>query len=297
MEELLKEENQKLVMELRDRNMEVYLLRQENEELKKRDLIFSIEKIKENNAHLNFFTGLPNMATFVWILSLSTRTSDVKLCSSRLSKENHLLVILINLRLVLLNKDIAFRFSVCESVISRVLRNWLPALAICLQPLIKWPSKCVIRSNLPECFMKKFRNCVCIIDCYEIFIERPSNLATRAQSWSNYKHKNYKNNTVKYLIGISPTGAITFLSGGWGGRVSDKELTNQSGFFKYINFGDCILADRGFLIKDELAEKGANLYIPEFLEGKQQFSPQEVGTLRQLPNVRIHVERIIGRVK
>ena len=141
--------------------------------------------------------------------------------------------------------------------------------------------------------MKKFRNCVCIIDCYEIFIERPSNLTTCAQSWSNYKH----NNTVKYLIRISPTGAITFLSGGWGGRVLDKELTNQSGFFKYINFGDCILADRGFLIKDELAEKGANLYIPAFLKGKQQFSPQEVGTSRQLSNVRIHVERIIGRVK
>ena len=137
MEELLKEENQKLVMELRDRNMEVYLLRQENEELKKRDLIFSIEKIKENNAHLNFFTGLPNMATFVWILSLLTRTNDVKLCSSRLSKKNHLLVILIKLQLGLLNKDIAFHFSVCESVISRILRNWLPALAICLQPLIK----------------------------------------------------------------------------------------------------------------------------------------------------------------
>ena len=265
MEELLKEENQKLVMELCDRNMEVYLLRQENEELKKRDLIFSIEKIKENNAHLNFFTGLPNMATFVWILSLLTRTNDVKLCSSRLSKENHLLVILIKLQLGLLNNDIAFRFSVCESVISRILRNWLPALAICLQPLIKWPSKCVIRSNLPECFMKKFRNCVCIIDCYEIFIERPSNLTTRAQSWSNYKH----NNTVKYLIGISPTGAITFLSGGWGGRVLDKELTNQSGFFKYVNFEDCNLADRGFLIKDELAEKGANLYIPAFLKEKQ----------------------------
>ncbi|XP_047137548.1 uncharacterized protein LOC124814044 isoform X1 [Hydra vulgaris] len=251
-------------MELRDRNMEIYLLRQENEKLKKRDSSFSIENFKENNAHLNFFTGLPNIATFLWILSLLTRTDDVKLCLSRLSKENHLLIILMKLRLGLLNKDIAFRFSVCQSVISRVLRNWLPNLATCLQPLIKWPNKCVIRSNLPECFKKKFRDCVCIIDCYEIFIERPSNLTTRAQSWSNYKH----NNTIKYLIGISPTGAITFLSGGWGGRVSDKELTNQLSFLKYINFGDCILADRGFLIKDKLAEKGANLYIPAFLKGK-----------------------------
>jgi hypothetical protein len=36
-----------------------------------------------------------------------------------------------------------------------------------------------------------------IIDCFEIFIDRPSNLLARAETWSNYKH----HNTVKYLIG------------------------------------------------------------------------------------------------
>ena len=57
---------------------------------------------------------------------------------------------------------------------------------------------------------------VSIIDCSEIFIERPKNLAARAQNWSNYKH----NNLAKYLIGITPSGAIMFLYAGWDGRVS-----------------------------------------------------------------------------
>ena len=132
---------------------------------------------------------------------------------------------------------------------------------------------------------------MCIIDCTEIFIERPKSLTARAQTWSNYKH----NNTIKYLIGISLAGAVTFLSTGWGGRVSDKVLTLESGFSEKVSHGDCILADRGFLIEQELNEKGAYLKIPYFTKGKDQLSGKEVHESRQLSNVRIHVERVIGQ--
>ena len=51
-----------------------------------------------------------------------------------------------------------------------------------------------------------------IIDCFEIFIERPSNLQVRAYTWSNYKHKN----TAKVLVGIIPQGTVGFVSEAWG---------------------------------------------------------------------------------
>ena len=65
-------------------------------------------------------------------------------------------------------------------------------------------------SDIPVRFRRKYRHCICVIDCSEIFIEKPSKLNARAQTWSNYKH----NNTCKYLIGISPAGAVTVLSAG-----------------------------------------------------------------------------------
>ena len=88
-----------------------------------------------------------------------------------------------------------------------------------------------------------------------------------------------------------------FLSAGWGGRDSDKQISADSGFFDKIAMGDCILAGRGFTFKEELASFGATQKIPHFTKGKSQLSKKEVDTLRQLPNVRIHVERVIGQVK
>ena len=45
-------------------------------------------------------------------------------------------------------------------------------------------------------------------------MERPSDLLARAQVWSNYKH----HSTLKFLIGITPQGTISFVSKAYGGK-------------------------------------------------------------------------------
>lgn len=187
------------------------------------------------------------------------------------------------------NKDLALRFNIKQQYGSTILRNWLP-LSHSLKSLIVWPSR--ERTNLPKSF-QSFKNCCCIIDCTEIFIERPFNLNARAQTYSNYK----SHNTIKYLIKISPAEAVTFLSSGWGGRASYKEITLHSGFLDKVVHGDCALADRGFLIEEELATRGAVLRIPAFTRNRTQMSVRDVDVSRQIAHVRIHVERVIGRLK
>ena len=106
-----------------------------------------------------------------------------------------------------------------------------------------------------------------------------------------------QHNTVKFLIDITPCGAISFLSKYWGGRATDKCITMNSGFLKLFDFGDVVLADRGFDIGDDIALHGARLEIPAFTRGKKQLSMQKVEYSRRISEVRNHVEHVIGLLK
>ena len=76
-----------------------------------------------------------------------------------------------------------------------------------------------------------------------------------------------------------------------------QEITLESGFLDKLHFGDCVLADRGFTIADEIALCGATLKVPKFTRGKTQLPAGDVDFSRSLANVRIHVERVIGRLR
>ena len=46
-----------------------------------------------------------------------------------------------------------------------------------LKPLIMWPERENVRKTMPECFRAEFEDKVAVVtDCFEVFIERPSNL-------------------------------------------------------------------------------------------------------------------------
>ena len=99
------------------------------------------------------------------------------------------------------------------------------------------------------------------------------------------------------MIGIAPQGCVTYISPAWGGRVSDKRITEDSGLLKNLLPGDIVLADRGFNIEDSVAFYCASLKIPAFTRGKKQLSAYEVEETRMIASVRIHVERVIGLVR
>ena len=147
---------------------------------------------------------------------------------------------------------------------------------------------------MPASFQVSFgKKVAIIIDCFEVFLERPSNLHARACTWSSYKH----HNTVKVLLGITPQGVISYVSETWGGRVSDKYITEHCGMLDRLIPGDVVLADRGFDISESVGTMQAQLHIPAFTKGKTQLSALEVHETRKIANVRIHVERVIGNVR
>lgn len=253
---------------------------------------FSFKMLEGNDLKTKFYTGLPSWPVFLYVftfvsLDLNSRGNHA------LCLEDQFLLTLVKLHLNLLFEDVAHRFGISLSTASCTFSKWVEILFTRLQFLISWPQREVLLKNMPPAFTQLYPRCVCVIDCSEIFIETPNSFTSRSATYSNYK----KHNTIKFLIGITPSGAISFLSRCWGGRVSDKVLTQQSGFLDMLEQGDTVLADRGFTIEDDIALRGANLVIPSFTKGKMQLSQKEVETSKQLSHVRVHVERIIGLLK
>ena len=88
-----------------------------------------------------------------------------------------------------------------------------------LSPLVHWPDRESPIRTMQQCFKFSFGTKTTVItDCFEIFIEKSTNLLARVQTFSSYKH----HNTTKVLIGITPQGTISYASEAWGGRTSDK---------------------------------------------------------------------------
>ena len=180
--------------------------------------------------------------------------------SSSCSVFEQFLMVLIRLRLNAGVQDLGYQFNIHPSTVCHDFNKWLDVLYTKLQVFINWPDRANLLKTMPMVFRKAFQSCAIIIDCFEVFVERPTSLKARAQMWSNYK----KHNTAKFLIGISPQGSVSFISKGWGGKVSDVYLTEHSGLLEHLLPGDVVLADRGFTIEESMSILCAKVKHPPF---------------------------------
>lgn len=126
-----------------------------------------------------------------------------------------------------------------------------------------------------------------------LFTETPTALDVAAALWSEYKH----HHTIKFLVAITPRGAVSWVSPVYGGRASGIHFVRDSGFLNQIERYDLVQAYRGFKIREELLTMGANLAIPPSSAASMQMCASDVRQTSQIANVGIHVERVISRIK
>ena len=219
----------------------------------------------DSDAKVRFYTGLPSYE--VLMVVFEHVSSHVSRQTQNLSRFQEFVMVLIKLRLNVPLQDLAYRFVVSVTTVSRIFSYWMVVMDVRLKFMISWPEREQLWQTMPMCFQYAFaKKVTVVIDCFEVFIERPSNLLARAQTFSSYKH----HNTIKVLIGITPQGSISFVSEAWGGRTSDKYLTENCGFLEFLVPGDMVMADRGFTISDSVGLKQAKLTIPAFTKRKSQ---------------------------
>ncbi|XP_062620990.1 uncharacterized protein LOC134282606 [Saccostrea cucullata] len=277
-----------------------------------------IEKVTKNDKSIQQYTGLPNLETFNKISDLTLKyepnlkywtgehSENEKSYQNRgnkpgpsrkLSRYQELILTLVRFRLALPVVVMSDLFGVSCSRISSIFSTWIFYMYFMFKDFIFWPSRELVKKFMPKSFYK-FPRTRAIIDCSEIFIQRPRDPSVNARTYSTYK----SHNTFKFLVSITPTGAFNFVSQIWGGNTSDRYITMNSGFLDYVSPGDEIMADRGFTIRDLLTERHAYLNIPPFTRkctwGKGKYlTSTQIKKTRQIANLRIHVERAIQRLK
>lgn len=215
--------------------------------------------------------------------------------TKKITPSDKLLIFAMKMKLNLTYSALSALFRIHRTTVSNIFVSVLLDLNSGCQEFVRWPSREVIEYTLPPEFKKDYFKCRVIIDCTEFRTEQPAGIGNRVHFYSHYK----KGFRIKILVGCTPGGLISFVSQCFGGKTTDAQITIQSGFIQKLEPGDLVLADKGFPEIKSLIDgtgKGSFLGMPPFLE-KDHFTAEEVERTRSIAAVRIHIERIMQRLR
>lgn len=176
--------------------------------------VFGIDNIAGNDKLVNLYTGFPSddiLLAFFEFLGPAVANLNywgekererIRHRQRKLDPVDQFLLMLMKLKLNLHSLDLAVRFGISESLVSRYITTWVCFLYQHLKEIEWMPTVEQVTSTLPHAFRDKYPTTFAIIDGSEVFIETPSDLQMQSSTWSNYKH----HNTTKFLIACTPNG-------------------------------------------------------------------------------------------
>ena len=243
-------------------------------------------------------TSDKNLKVATGIEDLQIFRALVKCCMTRATckkadVERNVIITFMQLKHAMSFSLLAVLFRLSVPSISSIFADTVQLLGVILSAAICWPEKEEVMNNMPKCFTK-YQKTTLVVDCTEVPVESTKCLSCRLKCYSHYKGRQ----TCKFLIGVSPAGLITAVSVPWGGRASDKVIFEHMPVLNDLEpFADAVMADKGFHVEQALEERGIELYRPPFLRKSSQFSKADAIKTVDIAAARVHVERVIGRVK
>lgn len=254
---------------------------------------FTLTSLLNTDQDLKAFTGI-NFAV------LEALIECIKLVENKTSGDKHLcslkarvVLTLCKLKLCLSYECLGILFGISKSTAGNYFLETLHLLHAVLEEAVYFPEKDEILQNIPLCF-QNFKEVRIVLDCTEVPVESCKCLECRMRMYSHYKGRQ----TIKILIGTTPSGLISFCSVCYGGKASDKAIFIQSELIhKMIPCQDAIMADKGFLIDQVCEENRIKLIRPPFARKRIQMSTEDSLDNRSIAAARVHVERIMERLK
>ena len=196
------------LIEVLQGNLEEMSLQLKELQTKHEKSFFHLDNIKDNNYQINLYISFPDYETLLYFYE-NILESDAKVMhqwrsgeskdsyveektrrSCKLPLLEQLFLTLVRLRLGLFEFDLANRFGISQSSVSRITATWINLLFHSLKSLECYPPWHIVKKYMPGSFKEQYPNTRLIIDATEFGIEHPSSLVSQAATFSAYKNKN-----------------------------------------------------------------------------------------------------------
>ncbi|XP_067287719.1 uncharacterized protein [Pseudorasbora parva] len=191
---------------------------------------------------------------------------------------------MVHLSVGLAERDLGHRFNIHQSTVSQIITIWANFLYTILGSVRIWMSEEAVKAQMPTEF-QDYPDTRVVIDCTELRCQTPSSLLYQG----DVSHCSFKG-----LIGMAPHGAVTFVSSLCAGSVSDKELLKKSGIVSLLKPGMAVMVNKGLFVDDCVPCK---VYRPACLLNQEELPANEIRETQSIARLRIHIERLICRVK
>ena len=150
---------------------------------------FTSDFIKDNDVKTCYYTGLPIYSVFCTLFHMLKDYA----CPPPMPEPKGMtefFAVLVKLRLDLPMTDISYRLDRSLCTYSSIFHKWLDVMYDNLSQLVEWPDTETQKANLPIPFQKHYSSVKCIIDCFEVFIERPESFTATVEQQNTQITKN-----------------------------------------------------------------------------------------------------------
>ena len=268
----------------------------------------SLEALKENDADFYAATGLPNYSVFqalekyfrskaermIWWREDESpvRKRIYNLRKRRISIEDQFFAVLVRIRTATSVRELARRLNIKRSFFSIMYTTWINFLYMELSDLMRYTTARGVRHGAVE--FKHFPNTRMVVDCAEVFTQRPSDRTSKELLSCIYKNCS----SIKFLVGTSPNGAVLYVAKLPGGRPRDEViLYDASDCLDLLQPGEAVMAGRGFFREEDVTALGCKLYVPPPTTKGLQLSASEDTRAKRIAAARAHTESVIRRIK
>ncbi|XP_078515803.1 uncharacterized protein LOC144781052 [Lissotriton helveticus] len=238
--------------------------------------LFFLERFSNDSNMIYFYTGFMDYVTlkafFVSLRPSSANAVVWKQCQhdaetivkdggsseETLSLIDQFFLFLCKVRQGFPEEDLAIRFNVSQSTVTKMIITWANYLYILFRDFVSWPSRESIDKHMPAIFQATYPRARVILSCIELKVQASSFPNPLAKSVSVQN----KYTAFKGLLGISPHGEIIFKSPLYSGSTSENEITKLSGILELLEPNDIVIAATQFAIQEDL--QGVNAHFVEY---------------------------------